>query len=177
MASRALTAAILVFTAAAVICSGGVAKAAVDCSTLILNMADCLSFVTSGSTVEKPEGSCCSGLKTVVRSGPQCLCEAFKNSASMGVTLNVSKASSLPSVCKVVAPPSARCALSVVPPTGAPSKSPAATSDAPRSSAGANEEAPAAAPALAPASSSSFSLSVSVLCLAFGTLLGLISCF
>lgn len=108
MAPRAiLEKAILIFTVLALISSDKVH--AVDCSSLILNMADCLSFVTSGSTVEKPEGTCCSGLKTVVRSGPQCLCEAFKNSASLGVTLDLSKAASLPSVCKVNAPPSARC--------------------------------------------------------------------
>ncbi|XP_010547908.1 PREDICTED: non-specific lipid-transfer protein-like protein At2g13820 [Tarenaya hassleriana] len=176
MACRAITAAVLLM--AAVITGGGVAEAAaVDCSTLILNMADCLSFVTSGSTVEKPEGTCCSGLKTVVRSGPQCLCEAFKNSASLGVTLNVTKASTLPSVCKVAAPPSARCALSVVPPASAPGKAPAVAAGAPESSAGGNKAAPVAAPALVPGSSTSSSVSVSAVSLVVGLFLGLISWF
>ncbi|KAL2513641.1 non-specific lipid-transfer protein-like protein [Forsythia ovata] len=68
---------------------------AVDCSSLVLNMADCLSFVTTGSTTKKPEGTCCSGLKTVLKTNAQCLCDAFKNSAQFGVTLNVTKALAL----------------------------------------------------------------------------------
>lgn len=108
MASRTMeTSILMIFTVVALM--SGERALAVDCSSLILNMADCLSFVTNGSTVEKPEGTCCSGLKTVVRSGPECICEGFKNSASLGVTLDLAKAASLPSACKVAAPPSARC--------------------------------------------------------------------
>ncbi|KAK8564179.1 hypothetical protein V6N13_005603 [Hibiscus sabdariffa] len=112
---------------------------AVDCSTLILNMADCLSFVTGGSEVSKPEGTCCSGLKTVLKTGPECLCEAFKSSASMGVSLNVTKASTLPAACKVSAPSATNCAVSVTP-AGAPDVRPSATAES------ANEVAPAPAP-------------------------------
>ncbi|XP_020871549.1 non-specific lipid-transfer protein-like protein At5g64080 isoform X2 [Arabidopsis lyrata subsp. lyrata] len=89
----------------------------VDCSTLILNMADCLSFVSSGGTVAKPEGTCCSGLKTVLKTDAECLCEAFKSSASLGVTLNITKASTLPAACKLHAPSIANCGLSVAPST------------------------------------------------------------
>ncbi|XVF44733.1 hypothetical protein PTKIN_Ptkin02bG0147700 [Pterospermum kingtungense] len=88
-------------------------SSSVDCSSLILNMADCLSFVSSGSEVSKPEGSCCSGLKTVLKADADCLCEAFKSSASLGVTLNVTKALTLPSVCKVSAPSATNCAISI----------------------------------------------------------------
>lgn len=84
--------------------------ASVDCSTLVLNMADCLSFVQAGSTVTKPQGSCCSGLKTVLKADAECLCEAFRRSASLGVTLNVTKAQTLPSLCKVSAPSTTNCA-------------------------------------------------------------------
>ncbi|CAH8389784.1 unnamed protein product [Eruca vesicaria subsp. sativa] len=139
MASRTMeTSILMIFTVVALM--SGERAIALDCSSLILNMADCLSFVTSGSTVEKPEGTCCSGLKTVVRSGPECLCEAFKNSASLGVTLDLSKAASLPSACKVAAPPSARCGLAVSasPPTSAPDLSPTAGAGAPSSSSEAN---------------------------------------
>ncbi|CAL5183191.1 unnamed protein product [Lathyrus oleraceus] len=87
----------------------------VDCSTLVLTMADCLSFVTNDSTTTKPEGTCCSGLKTVLKSAPSCLCEAFKSSAQFGVVLNVSKALTLPSACKVSAPSLSNCGLSVTP--------------------------------------------------------------
>lgn len=82
---------------------------AVDCSSLVLNMADCLSFVTAGSTAAKPEGTCCSGLKTVLKTGATCLCEAFRNSAQLGVTLNVTKALSLPTACHVSAPSVSNC--------------------------------------------------------------------
>ncbi|KAL2513638.1 Non-specific lipid-transfer protein-like protein [Forsythia ovata] len=123
---------------------------AVDCSSLVLNMADCLSFVTSGSTTKKPEGTCCSGLKTVLKTNAQCLCDAFKNSAQFGVTLNVTKALALPSECHVSAPSVSNCGLSIG--TGAaPAFSPLAV--APSSVAGApttgivaNEIAPAPAP-------------------------------
>ncbi|KAG2399384.1 Non-specific lipid-transfer protein-like protein [Vigna angularis] len=53
----------------------------VDCSTLVLTMANCLSFVTNGSTVTKPEGTCYSGLKFVLKTAHVCLCEDFKSSA------------------------------------------------------------------------------------------------
>ncbi|OWM63587.1 non-specific lipid-transfer protein-like protein At5g64080 [Punica granatum] len=98
---------------------------AVDCSSLILNMADCLSFVSNGSTSTKPEGTCCSGLKTVLRTQAECLCEAFKSSAQLGFVLNVSKALTLPSACKLSAPSVATCAMSQSP-AAAPGPSPTA---------------------------------------------------
>ncbi|XP_023638183.1 non-specific lipid-transfer protein-like protein At5g64080 [Capsella rubella] len=107
----------------------------VDCSTLILNMADCLSFVSSGGTVAKPEGTCCSGLKTVLKTDAECLCEAFKSSASLGVTLNITKASTLPAACKLHAPSIANCGLSVAP-TAAPGLAPGAAAAAGPDSAG-----------------------------------------
>ncbi|XP_023642288.1 non-specific lipid-transfer protein-like protein At2g13820 [Capsella rubella] len=155
--------------AAALTLSGYRVHAAVDCSSLILNMADCLSFVTSGSTVEKPEGTCCSGLKTVVRTGPECLCEAFKNSASLGVTLDLSKASSLPTVCKVAAPPSARCvSVSGSPPATAPGLAPTAGAGAPELSSRANA---AASPIQSPRSSDASLLSVSFASIIFMALI------
>ncbi|RZB95727.1 Non-specific lipid-transfer protein-like protein isoform B [Glycine soja] len=87
----------------------------VDCTNLVLTMADCLSFVTNGSTVTKPEGTCCSGLKSVLKTAPACLCEAFKSSAQFGVVLNVTKATSLPAACKVSAPSATNCGLSETP--------------------------------------------------------------
>jgi hypothetical protein len=81
----------------------------VDCTNLVLTMADCLSFVTNGSTTTKPEGTCCSGLKSVLKTAPSCLCEAFKSSAQFGVVLNVTKATSLPAACKVSAPSATKC--------------------------------------------------------------------
>ncbi|XP_071698611.1 non-specific lipid transfer protein GPI-anchored 31-like isoform X2 [Rutidosis leptorrhynchoides] len=84
---------------------------AADCSTVILSMADCLSYVTAGSTVQKPEGTCCSGLKTVLKTDAQCLCEAFKNSAQLGLQLNTTKALALPAACKIKAPSATNCGI------------------------------------------------------------------
>ncbi|KAJ4716642.1 Non-specific lipid-transfer protein-like protein [Melia azedarach] len=141
---------------------------AVDCSSLVLNMADCLSFVSAGSTVTKPEATCCSGLKTVLKTDAECLCEAFKSSASLGVTLNVTKALTLPSLCKISAPPAANCALSLSP-TAAPGVSPTAGGASPTGS-GANEQAPSPAPGVS--SSSMLSISVGSLLIAL-----VVACF
>ncbi|CAH8389541.1 unnamed protein product [Eruca vesicaria subsp. sativa] len=103
---------------------------AVDCSTLILNMADCLSFVSAGGTEAKPASSCCNGLKTVLKTDAECLCEAFKSSASLGVTLNMTKAATLPAACKLHAPSISACGLSV-PPTMAPGLAPEGAAAAP----------------------------------------------
>ncbi|XP_022725467.1 non-specific lipid-transfer protein-like protein At5g64080 isoform X2 [Durio zibethinus] len=136
-------------------------SSSVDCSSLILNTADCLSFVSSGSQVSKPEGTCCSGLKTVLRADPECLCEAFKSSASLGVTLNVTKALTLPTVCKVSSPSATTCA----------SVQPSTTAGAPTTFLGGNEVAPAPAPG----SSGSPVLSVSIGSLVVGLIIMLVS--
>ncbi|XP_052194791.1 non-specific lipid transfer protein GPI-anchored 11-like isoform X2 [Diospyros lotus] len=143
------------------------AAAAADCSSLVMNMVDCLSFVTSGSTVNTPEGTCCSGLKTVLKSDAQCLCDAFKNSAQLGVTLNVSKALSLPTACHVAAPSVNNCGLSLVSgaaPGAAASPSTSAPAAAvPASIAGGNEvAAPAPSPGVT-GSAAGLALSVSLL--------------
>ncbi|XVE93101.1 hypothetical protein REPUB_Repub01dG0161200 [Reevesia pubescens] len=146
-------------------------SSSVDCSSLILNMADCLSFVSSGSQVSKPEGTCCSGLRTVLKADAECLCEAFKSSASLGVTLNVTKALTLPAVCKISAPSATNCAISLTP-AGAPGVQPSTTAVAPTTfSEGANEVAPAPAPG----SSGSSVLSVSIGSLFVGLVIVLVS--
>ncbi|GMH23719.1 hypothetical protein Nepgr_025562 [Nepenthes gracilis] len=106
---------------------GNVAEAAstTDCSSLVMDMADCLSFVTNGSTDTKPTGSCCSGLKTVLKTDAECLCETFKSSGQLGFALNVTKALSLPSACHVKTPSFSKCGLTLVSSTGAPVVSPA----------------------------------------------------
>ncbi|KAL2454611.1 Non-specific lipid-transfer protein-like protein [Abeliophyllum distichum] len=136
---------------------------AVDCSSLILNLADCLTFVTSGSTTKKPEGTCCSGLKTVLKTDAACLCEAFKNSAQLGVTLNVTKALTLPAACHVSAPSVSNCGLTAAgaaPALSPMASSPIAVAGAPTTSIVPNELTPAPAPA--PGSSGSSALTGSV---------------
>ncbi|CAN8264449.1 unnamed protein product [Cochlearia groenlandica] len=155
----------------------------VDCSTLILNMADCLSFVSSGSTDAKPQGTCCSGLKTVLKSDAECLCEAFKSSASFGVTLNITKASSLPTACKLHAPSISKCGLSVAP-TMAPGLAPGGAAFGPGGAAfgpGGAAFGPGGAGILAPNSSpgndGSYLVPISVTTLFSGLLFGLFLSF
>ncbi|CAL0309515.1 unnamed protein product [Lupinus luteus] len=132
----------------------------VDCSTIVLTMADCLPFVTNGSKTTKPEGSCCSGLKSVLKTDPACLCEAFKSSAQFGVVLNVTKAVSLPSACKVSAPSVSKCGLSETPAT-APVGSISPQSSPPGSNAPitVNGLSPAPAPSLGNSASALFPIS------------------
>ncbi|CAN8256798.1 unnamed protein product [Cochlearia groenlandica] len=103
---------------------GNSSSQAVDCSGVIMNMASCLTFVTTGSKVEKPDGSCCSGLKKVLDSNAQCLCEGLKNSGSMGFTVNVTKAATLPLACKLNAPPVSACGFPAAGPGSASAPGP-----------------------------------------------------
>ncbi|KAH6789978.1 Bifunctional inhibitor/lipid-transfer protein/seed storage 2S albumin superfamily protein [Perilla frutescens var. frutescens] len=133
-----------------------------DCSILVGNMVDCLSYVTAGGTAAKPEGTCCSGLKTVVKTDPHCLCDAFNNSAQLGVTLNLTKALALPAACHVSAPSLSNCALS----TGigaAPALSPSSIGAPPTTSIAGNEGAPA--PSLGSSGSSALTSSLEFLLL------------
>ncbi|KAJ7968167.1 Non-specific lipid-transfer protein-like protein [Quillaja saponaria] len=151
----------------------------VDCSNLILNMADCLSFVSNGSTVTTPEGGCCSGLKTVLKADPACLCDAFKSSAQLGVVLNITKAVTLPTACKISATSATSCGVSITP-AGAPvaalspqSSPESADATAPDSSAGAN----GLAPTPSPGGSGSSALSISVGSVLVGLILASFSGF
>ncbi|KAK6925353.1 Bifunctional inhibitor/plant lipid transfer protein/seed storage helical domain [Dillenia turbinata] len=95
----------------------------VDCSSLILSLADCLSYVSNGSTTTKPEKTCCEGLKSVLKANEECLCEGFKSSAQLGVVLNVTKALTLPTACHASAPSLSNCGLSLLP-SESPAESP-----------------------------------------------------
>ncbi|KAG6414908.1 hypothetical protein SASPL_122284 [Salvia splendens] len=167
-----LAATLTVFVLLAAACSAAKSAPApaVDCSSLVLNMADCLTFVTAGSTAKKPEGTCCSGLKTVLKTDAECLCEAFRNSAQLGVTLNISKALTLPAACHVSAPSVSNCGLSIgsgSAPVLAPSAAPPSNvAETPRSSIGASEGSPAPAPASTHSAASPLAASVSLLVLA-----------
>ncbi|KAK1302105.1 Non-specific lipid-transfer protein-like protein [Acorus calamus] len=97
---------------------------AVDCSNAVLGLADCLSYVQKGSNTTKPEKACCKGLKGLVKAGEvNCLCEAFKSSASLGISLDFNKALGLPTACGVSTPPFSDCGISGIT-GGAPAPSP-----------------------------------------------------
>ncbi|WOL11765.1 non-specific lipid-transfer protein-like protein [Canna indica] len=83
---------------------------AVDCSSALLGLFDCLTFVEERSTEVKSQKGCCARLKKVVKGGQvSCLCYAFKQGASFGVKLNMTKALALPSACRISTPHLSNC--------------------------------------------------------------------
>ncbi|KMZ68973.1 Lipid transfer protein [Zostera marina] len=79
---------------------------AMDCMDAVMNLIDCLSFVQDEQAKTKPQGTCCSSLKNMLKKpeAGDCLCEEFKNSASLGISVNITKALSLPKACGLVTP-------------------------------------------------------------------------
>ncbi|XP_039001103.1 non-specific lipid transfer protein GPI-anchored 19-like [Hibiscus syriacus] len=78
------------------------------CTSVLLGLAPCLNYITGNSTT--PASSCCSQLSSVVQSQPQCLCSALNGgSSTLGMTINQTKALSLPGACNVQTPPLSRC--------------------------------------------------------------------
>ncbi|KAI0498596.1 hypothetical protein KFK09_019486 [Dendrobium nobile] len=96
-----------------------------DCMSELLSLSGCLPYVQAGSTVAKPDASCCSPLKKVVKEKPACLCQAFGSSSTFGISLNITKALSLPSACSLKTPSVSKCKLPVAgAPLGAPVHAP-----------------------------------------------------
>nr|KAJ0209492.1 hypothetical protein LSAT_V11C400158170 [Lactuca sativa] len=60
---------------------------------------------------EEVEGTCCLGIKSVLRIDAHYLCEAFKNSAQLGTSLNATKALALPAACDINAPSVTNCGI------------------------------------------------------------------
>ncbi|GMP23106.1 hypothetical protein CsSME_00000830 [Camellia sinensis var. sinensis] len=76
----------------------GAPAPSVDCTTLIYGMSDCLTYLTVGSNETNPEDTCCTGLKTVLDTDANCLCEGLKSSASLGSNIDFKKAKAIPSL-------------------------------------------------------------------------------
>ncbi|PKA59484.1 Non-specific lipid-transfer protein-like protein [Apostasia shenzhenica] len=97
------------------------------CTSALVSLSGCLPYVQEGSTVAKPDSSCCSPLKKVLKEDAPCLCQAFKSSSSFGVSLNITKALSLPSACGFKSAPLSNCKLTAAgAPVGAPARAPGA---------------------------------------------------
>lgn len=83
-------------------------KAQSGCTSVMLRLSPCLSYVTGKSST--PSTSCCSQLTTVVQSQPRCLCSVMNGGgSSLGITINQTLALSLPTACSVKTPPVSRC--------------------------------------------------------------------
>ncbi|PUZ65464.1 hypothetical protein GQ55_3G225100 [Panicum hallii var. hallii] len=87
--------------------SGGIDPA---CMTSLLNMSDCLTYVTKGSTARRPDAPCCPELAGLVGSNPVCLCELLSGAAdSYGIAVDYDRALALPGICRVATPPVSTC--------------------------------------------------------------------
>ncbi|XP_077224872.1 non-specific lipid transfer protein GPI-anchored 31-like isoform X2 [Tasmannia lanceolata] len=96
----------------------------VDCLDVLMGMSDCIDYVSNGSTVAKPDKTCCSGLATVLKEAPICLCDALSPNNSLGIQVNMTRALTLPKTCGLSAPPANNCAGAGVPPSPAPAPTP-----------------------------------------------------
>ncbi|XP_039800476.1 non-specific lipid transfer protein GPI-anchored 2-like [Panicum virgatum] len=78
--------------------------------TSLLNMSDCLGYVTKGSTARWPDAPCCPELTGLVGSNPVCLCELLSGAAdSYGIAVDYDRALALPGICRVATPPVSTC--------------------------------------------------------------------
>lgn len=84
--------------------------AGTDCMTLLFGAADCLSYVEEGSNLTAPDKACCPELATLVNTNPICLCQLLKKGNSFGIAIDMSRALTLPSACKVETPDPGLCA-------------------------------------------------------------------
>ncbi|CAH8383069.1 unnamed protein product [Eruca vesicaria subsp. sativa] len=117
-----------------------------DCTSVIYDMFDCLSYLTPGSNDTKPTKVCCGGILSVLQYNPNCVCVGIESSKTMGFAVNNTRARAMPTTCKlpIVAPhcvsESAGTPMtspsSVESPTSSPSlaDSPAKTAPSPSSS-------------------------------------------
>ena len=82
-----------------------------ECFNAVLNMSDCLTYVTAGSTTRHPDKPCCPELAGLLESHPVCLCQLLSGGAeSYGVSIDYKRALALPGICRLTAPPVAACA-------------------------------------------------------------------
>ncbi|XP_039125661.1 non-specific lipid transfer protein GPI-anchored 11-like [Dioscorea cayenensis subsp. rotundata] len=144
---------VLMFASIGMVFSQAPSMAPPDCNSAITNLAECLSFVQYGSKLEKPQGLCCAGLKKVVKDEVSCLCEAFKQSSSFGIKLNMTKAFGLPHACGISTPSLSNCKIDVAgSPGSAPAPSPsspgASFANSPASAPGTHSMAPLQAPSM-----------------------------
>ncbi|CAN0899704.1 Non-specific lipid transfer protein GPI-anchored 13 [Linum grandiflorum] len=89
---------------AIVMAAAGIATASLEqdkqeCTSKLMGLAPCLTYVTGGS--KAPTLDCCSGLKQVMEKSTKCLCLLIKDrdDPDLGIKVNISLAASLPNTC------------------------------------------------------------------------------
>ncbi|CAN6171092.1 unnamed protein product [Urochloa humidicola] len=94
------------------------------CTTVLVSLSPCLNYI-SGNESTAP-ATCCAQLGKVVQSDPQCLCVALNaDPASLGLSVNRTRALGLPDACKVKTPDVTNCKGAAAG-AGAPATSPGA---------------------------------------------------
>lgn len=89
-----------------------------DCTSALVSLSPCMDYI-SGNGSSSPSASCCSQLKSVVQSKPQCLCSVIGGGASSsvgGITIDRERALGLPSACNVQTPSASQCNAGERPP-------------------------------------------------------------
>ncbi|KAF9676328.1 hypothetical protein SADUNF_Sadunf09G0127300 [Salix dunnii] len=104
--------------------SGGLAPAAApgptavnECIEPLLNMSDCLDYVTKGSNLTVPDKNCCPELAGLIDSKVVCLCQLLSGDIAeqFGISLDVGRALKLPATCKIDTPSVTLCAAAGTP--------------------------------------------------------------
>ncbi|KAH0470961.1 hypothetical protein IEQ34_000684 [Dendrobium chrysotoxum] len=119
-----------------------------DCTTALLNLTSCLTFVEQGGNLTVPEKGCCPSLAGLVDNNPICLCQLLSTSDTFGIKIDVTKALMLPTICHVQTPPVSLCNE-----LGIPVASPGALSPGGGGGGGAGAAVPSGSGPLAPATS------------------------
>ncbi|KAL4603935.1 hypothetical protein ACB092_10G159300 [Castanea dentata] len=76
-----------------------------DCSGLIWDLVDCMSFLSDESDVTKPGPECCTAFELTMNTDASCIIEAIKITPSYDINLNVSRVLMMSEVCRDVKPP------------------------------------------------------------------------
>lgn len=94
-----------------------------QCTSALASLSPCLSYISGNVSAAPP--SCCAQLGKVVQSDPQCLCVALSaDPASLGLTVNRTRALGLPDACKVTTPDVSNCKGAAAAAGGAPVATP-----------------------------------------------------
>ncbi|KAI5577813.1 hypothetical protein POPTR_009G158100v4 [Populus trichocarpa] len=114
-----------------------------ECLTPLLNMSDCLGYVTQGSNLTVPDKNCCPELAGLIDSNIICLCQLLGGDIAeqFGISLDKGRALKLPATCKIDAPSATLCSA-VGYPVQAPASGPStgSTPQGPSPSTGDNKE-------------------------------------
>ncbi|XP_047331428.1 non-specific lipid transfer protein GPI-anchored 5-like [Impatiens glandulifera] len=108
----------MILVVSAMLCIAGVMAQSSSCIPILISLSPCLNYLSKNTLT--PSSSCCSQLGTIVRSSPQCLCEALnQGGSSFGLNIDQTRAIALLGACNVQTFPLSSCNV------GSPANSPA----------------------------------------------------